>query len=248
MAASTTTATQDKNRPRQIRNWCTIGICGAVSLSLACAPKFEETYYVGVFEKNADQPLQLYRFTMKGHADFGSKVKYESGWFRADALEAAVGGTGDVATYYMTAGYSTNSEHSNTRTTGANTTQPASGSNEPGDVVYVVGPEGKGQVLRDRRLVIFMAVDPSPITNAIQSFAQNLDTQLSTALITAKREQDEKAAAKKELRQQRLRTVLTSLKTNLQTAGGSGPQLADLIDKILLPEVNTMSNSGEAQP
>lgn len=56
-----------------------------------CATRFKETYYVGVSQKESGQPLQFYRFEMTGHADFGSKTKFSSGWYPAQALQATVG-------------------------------------------------------------------------------------------------------------------------------------------------------------
>lgn len=67
--------------------------CGVALIAIigGCATTFKETYYVGVIKKDSRQPLQFYRFKMAGHATFGSKVKFESGWYPAAALEFTVG-------------------------------------------------------------------------------------------------------------------------------------------------------------
>lgn len=59
--------------------------------SSGCATRFNETYYVGVMRKGSGQPLQFYRFRMKGCADCGTRTKFTSGWYPAEALQAVVG-------------------------------------------------------------------------------------------------------------------------------------------------------------
>ena len=190
-----------------------------VSMVVGCATRFEETYYVGVYRKESNQPLQLYRFRMKGHADFGSKVKYESGWFPAKALQEAVGESRDVPS----------PEESN---------------------VFVVGPEGEAKVLKNQRLVVFMATDPSPMTNSIQNWARAMNDQ-TTAMKTF---YEQRRQARVDRQKQRAKNNLAAFQALVAAEGPTNTSIGR-VNKLIMAELSVMAGvspetdtSGEANP
>lgn len=72
------------------RRSCFLALIGIVGIVQGCT-QFSETYHVGVTRKGSGQPMQFYRFRMKGTADWGTKTKFASAWYPADAVQAVVG-------------------------------------------------------------------------------------------------------------------------------------------------------------
>jgi len=191
-------------------------------------PTFDETYYVGVYKGDSNQPLQFYRFKMKGRADFGSRTKFESGWYPAAAIEQAVGESRPLKVF--------SANPSEERKKYA-TSQP--------DRVVVVGPEGETRVLRSQRLAIFMAADPGPMTNSIAAFAKNLDAQLSAQLIAMRARRMERKAAAKEQRRLRAKSLLASMKDAIP-GGDDGAGLRKVLD-VFIDQLSPMPSDAKPQ-
>lgn len=70
--------------------WLALVLLIGIPIISGCT-EFRETYYVGVLRQDTTQPLQFYRFTLRGRADWGTKTEFVSGWYPAEALQAVVG-------------------------------------------------------------------------------------------------------------------------------------------------------------
>lgn len=186
-----------------------------------CAPAFKETYYVGVAEHGSNT-MQLYRFRMTGGTPFGYEVKYESGWFSASAVEALFGESSGADTATMEV----------TDRTGGQISHD----------VYVIGPEGSTKVYRNRRLVVLMATDPSPITESIKGFAGQLSERVTAALAAERARRQAESQARQQRRQQGMRAGLLVAKTML---AADNPVAAAGIDVLLgqLDQVETVENT-----
>lgn len=221
--------------PRIQARW-KVSICSFLAMgAIGCVgPTFDETYYVGVYKGGSNQPLQFYRFKMKGRADFGSRTKFESGWYPAAAIEQAVGESRPLKVFRNSlANANKNDDPSKT----------ACSSN---DRVVVVGPEGETKVLRGQRLAIFMAADPGPMTNSIAAFAKNLDAQLSAQLIAIRARRTERNAAAKEQRRLRAKSLLASMKDAIP-GGSDSDGLRKVLD-VFINQLGPMPSDAKPQP
>ncbi|MGB0717263.1 MAG: hypothetical protein ACPGXK_15400, partial [Phycisphaerae bacterium] len=185
--------------------------------------QFDETYHVGVYREGAGQPMQFYRFRMKGTADWGTKTKFASAWYPADAIQAVVGEY--RPSELIASGQATDGI-------------PSSLSPSDDHEHWVVGPEGARQTLRDQRLVIFMASDPEPVTQAIQSFATNADVQATVGALVTKMRHDSvdqhgsRARTMAKVGLQVLRTVLAGMPDE-QVAGKASQDVQKLITNVV---------------
>lgn len=82
-----------KERPRWPSSVSWLLVC-CVALLASCSTRFQEKYYVGVFERGTsadaeqDGPTQFYRFRLDGWATLFSKTRYEAGWYDASVDHA----------------------------------------------------------------------------------------------------------------------------------------------------------------
>lgn len=125
---------------------------GLLGLTLAsgCA-QIRETYYVSAVSENG--AMQIYRFHLRGSAGI-TRVKYASGFYPAEALEAVAGEYAELGEALRSSSPATSEESQN---------------------YFIAGPEGHFQQGTDVRLAIIMSADPKPVTDAIQAVAKNED-------------------------------------------------------------------------
>jgi len=200
-----------------------IGMIAMSALLAGCAPAFKETYYVGVYDKNdTGTPMQFYRYRLNGTVDFGSKFKFQTGWYPKAALQAFVGEDRDVGT------------------NGGATA-------DSGKDVVVIGPEGAVKALREQYLVALMATDPGPATGALAAFAQSANQQGVAAAMTWRQQRQERIQRKEELRRARAKAGLSLIESTLNTTGNS--QAADLLKQlqvVIYPQLDAMQTPAPA--
>src|SRR3989442_1100562 len=106
---------------------------------------------------------------MRGSADFGSKTKFESGWYPAGAVEFATGENRTIRLYQTPAPEKSKTVEtpttttkptaddgeprgpSETKTVTASTEKVQSGKKPDETIYFIVGPEGSRSVLSDQR-------------------------------------------------------------------------------------------------
>lgn len=197
--------------------------CAALCLT-GCAPAFKETYYLGVYDrKDPATPMQFYRFRMAGTVDFGSKFKFQTGWYPKHALQQFVGESRDIG--------GTGARH------------------DPGMDALIVGPEGAVEALRDQYLVVLMATDPSPATNALASFAQAANSEGVVAAKAYREQRMERIRQKSELKRARTRAGLSLIESTLRATGNATAlPLLEQLTGVVLPQLDSMKSEQPAQP
>lgn len=188
-----------------------------------CAPAFKETYYLGVYDrKDPETPMQFYRFRMSGTVDFGSKFKFQTGWYPKQALQAFVGENRDLG--------AVGARH------------------DAGMDALIVGPEGAVEALRDQYLVVLMATDPSPATNALAAFAQAANSEGVIAAKAYREQRNERIRQKAELKRARTKAGLNLIESTLRATGNSTAiPLLEQLTSVVLPQLDSMQSGDSTE-
>jgi hypothetical protein len=134
-----------------------LGVVGTTVIGARSASsEIEQTYYVGVFDPQAQLPPQVYRLRVHGQASFLGFTKFASGWVPA-ALADSLGS--NISNFDKNA--------SSLQITPAADAQLAK--IQTGRRLVMFGPEGFREAPADQRLVIVMGSNPNGYFQAIDS-------------------------------------------------------------------------------
>jgi hypothetical protein len=152
------------------------GIAGAVVGTTALgaqAPthEIEQIYYLGAFDPQEQVPSSVYRIRVHGQASFMSRVKFASGWVKAELIDSL-----NSRVAFDKEGETTKVERGEGESLEAIQT---------GRRLILFGPEGFRKVPKDHRLVIVMGTNP-------EDFFKAIDTALGQAAVVEGEQLDEK--------------------------------------------------------
>lgn len=152
-----------------------LGAAGATLLGGASpSHEIEQTYYLGIFDPREQLPPLIYRVRVRGQASFISRMRFASGWVRAELIDS-LGSNVALNQADGTITFAKDSEYTEKIKT------------DRGLVLY--GPEGFREAPRNHRLVIVMGTDPdgyfSAMDQALGQYAQhNAEVRESAVLST----------------------------------------------------------------
>ena len=135
---------------------------GAVGTTLlgANSPshEIEQTYYLGVFDPMEQLPPLIYRVRVQGQASFISRMRFGSGWVRAELIDS------------LSSGPTLNDKDGSISFTKDNDELARLA---PGRRLIVYGPEGFREAPKNHRLVLVMGSNP-------EGYFEAMDTVLGT--------------------------------------------------------------------
>jgi hypothetical protein len=212
--------------PKGKLHWC-VPLCAAALLSSSCASpegnfalgaaaatvlgaaspshEIEQTYYLGIFDPREQLPPLIYRVRVRGQASFISRMRFASGWVRAELIDS-LGSNVAINQNDGTISFTKDDEYTEKIQT------------DRGLVLY--GPEGFRTAPRNHRLVIIMGTDPdgyfSALDQALGEYAkvnaQVRESEVMTDLLKGQVEASKDRATIAEL-ESKLQAQATTSKT-----------------------------------
>jgi len=135
-------------------------VVGSVFGAYTPTDSIEQIYYLGAYDPLEQLPPAVYRVRVRGQSSATSRMKFGSGWVKADLIDSLE----TTATIPAT---SITTEQGGATIQGTRRPSPVTS----GRRLVLFGPEGTRNVPRDHRLVVVMGASP-------ESFFQAVDESL----------------------------------------------------------------------